>query len=392
MTIKKIDVSQLQPGMFVTNFKTHWEKHPFYLRRLQIDSDEQIRLVAGSGIQEVFIDTSRGRDVAAGAAGPVAQERARTPTAEEFRQARRAIEQASAVVRRAFSDVRLGRKMDMTSMYQMTHEIAESVIRDRDLMMLVCGMYQRRPSVFVHSVNVCVLLINFASQQHLPGATVRALALGGLLHDLGLGDTSAASLESGSPADDHEHVAKALDQLKSYNLAPETLAAIGEHHERADGSGFPRGLTSAEISLYGTMTGIADTYDQLCSPKLCTPSYGADVLPPPEAMAKLFEWGPRYFDSALGAGFVRAIGIYPVGSLVRLESGLLALVMQHRPDALLHPRVRVIYDTKLPGPVRAEDRDLAEAPWSTQDRIVAPEDPAKWGITLDDYLGLNPQQ
>lgn len=392
MTIKKIDVSQLQPGMFVTNFKTHWEKHPFYLRRLQIDSDEQIRLVASSGIQEVFIDTSRGRDVAAGATGAVSVSRGRSPSAEEFRQARRIIEQASAVVRRAFNDIRLGRKADMASMYQMTHEIAESVIRDRDLMMLVCSMYQRRPSVFVHSVNVCVLLINFASQQQLASDQLRALALGGLLHDLGLAPAGAASLEAGAAVDDHAHVAKALDLLKSYNLAPETLAAIGEHHERADGSGFPRGLAGGEISLYGSMTGIADTYDQLCSPKLCTPSYGVDVLPPPEAMAKLFEWGPRYFDSALGAGFVRAIGIYPVGSLVRLESGLLAVVMQHRPDALLHPRVRIIYDTKLPGPVRAEDRDLVEAPWSTQERIVAPEDPAKWGITLEDYLGLNPQQ
>lgn len=389
MTIKKIDVRQLQPGMFVINFNTQWEKHPFYLRRLHIDSEEQIRLVAGSGIQEVLIDTSRGSDVAADATAQPSVRR--SSGAKEFRQARQLIEQASVVVRRAFNDIRLGQKVDMEAVQRVAIETAESVIRDRNLMMLVCGMYQQRPSVFVHSVNVCVLLINFAYQQELSGDKIRALALGGLLHDLGLG-ASAVDPITGEPVDDHAHVAKTLTQLAPYNLPPETLAVIGEHHERADGSGYPRGLTSGEISLYGTMAGIADAYDQLCSLKLCSPSYGEGVLPPTEAMAKLFEWGPRYFDSMLGAGFVRAIGIYPVGSLVQLSSGLLAVVMDHRPDALLHPRVRVIYDTALPGPVRVEDRDLAEEPWLTQDRIVAPEDPAKWGILIEDYLGLNPQQ
>lgn len=384
MVIKKIDVSQLQPGMFVTNFKTQWEKHPFYLRRLRIESPEQIRLVAGSGIQEVFIDTRLGRDVSLGCAmpGPVSR---RSPSAQDIREARRLLEHAAAIVRRTFNDVRLGRKMDIEAMRQITWDLAESVIQDRDLMMLVCGMHQRRPSVFIHSVNVCMLLSNFALHQGLDAEKVRALALAGLLHDLGLGDGEGGSGHHRWAAANDAHVGKTLSQLAGFDLAPETMAAIAEHHERADGSGYPRGVGGDEISPWGAMASIADAYDQLCSPRLCGPGFQDGVLTPAAAMGKIFEWSGRYFDADLGAGFVRALGIYPEGSLVRLESGLLAVVIAHRPDALLHPRVRVIYDTNLPGAVDPEDRDFSDPRWAN-DSIVGPEMPEKWGISTGEFL------
>ena len=386
MAIKKIDVSQLQPGMFVMNFKTHWEKHPFYMRRLHIDSDEQIRLVAGSGIQEVFIDTSRGRDVPTGAAAMVAASRG--PSAEDIRLARQLLADASKVVRRAFADVRQGRKVDLPAMQEMAADVAESVIRDRDLMMLLCGMHQQRPNVFDHCVNVGVLLINFGHQQGLPVDQVRALALGGLLHDLSLGGSDSTHLDAAVVADDYAHVGRTLVRLAAFDLPLETLAVVGEHHERVDGSGYPHGLVGDEISLYGAMGGIADTYDQLCSPRLCGPGLAEGMLLPPAAMAQMFEWGGRYYDTVLSTGFVRAIGIYPVGSLVRLDSGLLAVVIRHRPGDLLSPLVRVIYDPAVPGRVVPEDRDLAEAPWYGHDRIVAPEDPRRWGISIENCLDL----
>jgi HD-GYP domain-containing protein (c-di-GMP phosphodiesterase class II) len=155
-----------------------------------------------------------------------------------------------------------------------------------------------------------------------------------------------------------------------------------EHHERVDGRGYPNGLAGDDISLYGKVAAIIDVYDSMTSNR----SY-RNRVPATDALGKLFEWSKINFDDELVQQFVRCIGIYPIGSLVYLENGLIAVVINHGLKSLLHPLIRVVFDTKRNSYVRPYDIDLAQDPdLSSEDRIMSYASPDQWNINPEIYF------
>jgi HD-GYP domain-containing protein (c-di-GMP phosphodiesterase class II) len=161
------------------------------------------------------------------------------------------------------------------------------------------------------------------------------------------------------------------------------MKIVSEHHERFDGSGYPRGKASKAISKLGQMASIVDVYDAITSIRVYH-----KALEPINAMQLIFEWGGKHFDETLVHQFIKGVGIYPVGSLVRLESARLAVVLRQGENNLIKPLVRLVFDTRLGYQLPPQDIDLASP--DCQDQIVGYEIPTSWGIDPFHFIGKGP--
>lgn len=416
--IKKIATASLRPGMFICDFNAGWMSHPFLLNRLQVRSAAEIAEIAKYGIQSVFIDTRRGIDVAdaptleqvvvssrnemldsaqtqpargAGEGGEVGEAEAsgvsRPPTAEDIRRARQVLNQAAGRLQQTLTDARLGKNIDIPGLQDSVQSISAAVIRNSSAMALVCRLRKRDEYTFNHSLNVGVLLARFSHHLGLDLATTHEIALGGLLHDIGKMVVAAEVLKKPGKLTEDEynhmktHVERGLHLVAPYSLGPAALSVIGEHHERYDGNGYPGHTREGAISQAGRMAAIVDVYDAISSDRVYHKG-----LPAPEAMRRIFEW-QRHFDPSLVSQFVRCLGIYPIGSLVRLKSGRLAIVIQHHPEKLIRPRVRVIFHAAQRRYLPPEEIDLAASHWEEREAIIGHEEPARWGIDIAHHVG-----
>jgi HD-GYP domain-containing protein (c-di-GMP phosphodiesterase class II) len=220
-------------------------------------------------------------------------------------------------------------------------------------------------------------------------ATIHDISLGALLHDVGKMRVNLAVLNKPSKLSDEEfrhmksHVVLGSDLLRQMNDVPKlAFEPLELHHERFDGSGYPNGLAGMAISQVGRMSAIVDVYDAITSDR-CYHS----PLSPADGIRKLFEWSKFHFDPELVQVFVKSVGIYPVGTLVRLESGRLGIVIEQRESNLLTPVVRVVFDAKRDYYITPEVVDLSKPMGAGgADRIVGHESPDKWKIDISRFM------
>lgn len=404
--IKKIPVDQLKPGMYVSDFNAGWLDHPFTFNSMKITGEDQVKKVLKAGIKELFIDTSKGLDAShaptlheAAAVSRVELEKAietpkplmperRVSLAEEMNRARSTFTDATKIVRSVMDDIRLGKQPELEAIKPMVERITSSVVRNSNAMMTMRRMQNHDDYTFLHSVSVCTMLVTFAKAAGMEEA-IHDMALGALLHDMGKMRVNMSILNKPAKLSDDEykhmksHVVLGQDLLRQMPGIPAmAFEPLELHHERYDGSGYPKGLKGEEISRVGRMAAIVDVYDAITSDRVYR-----KAMNPAAAMQRLFEWSKHHFDPALTQIFVKSIGIYPIGSLVKLESGRLGVVVEQREEHLLTPVVRVIFDTKRESTLAAEDVDLSKPMGSGgADRIVGVEDPAKWGLEVARFM------
>jgi len=151
------------------------------------------------------------------------------------------------------------------------------------------------------------------------------------------------------------------------------------HHEKVDGSGYPHRLTDEKISLYAKMGAVCDVYDAITSNRPYKAGWD-----PAESIRKMTEWSKGHFDLSVFQAFVKSIGIYPVGSLVRLESGRLGVVCEQSEKSLLTPKIKVFFSTKSNTYIAPELVDLARP--GCAERIAGREDGQKWGLRDIEHL------
>jgi HD-GYP domain-containing protein (c-di-GMP phosphodiesterase class II) len=405
--IKKIPVQQLRPGMYVTDFNAGWLDHPFVLNSMKIDTDDQVQKVLDSGVKELFVDTTRGFDVSdaptreeAAALTERALERIgevekpkmperQVSLADELLRAKSTFSEATRIIRGVMDDVRLGRQIELESSRVVVEKITNSIMRNGNAMQSMRRMRNLDDYTFLHSVSVCTMLTTFVQAVGIGVPTIHDIALGALLHDIGKMRVNLTLLNKPSKLSDDEfmhmksHVVLGSDLLRQMPGIPKiAFEPLDLHHERFDGSGYPNKLKGEEISEIGRMTAIVDVYDAITSDRCYHKPVG-----PAEGIRKLFEWSKFHFDPALVQLFVKSIGIYPVGTLVRLESERLGVVIEQREANLLTPLVRVIFDAKRNYYITPEEVDLSKPMGAGgADKIIGHESPGKWKIDISRFL------
>lgn len=404
--LKKVDASQLKVGMYVHDLSCDWLAHPFMRNRFLLRSDDEIRKIIEAGIHDVVIDNSKGLDVqdaptlaqaqaetesALAQLASAPQAVARVSLAAELARATQLRRQASGVVRSVMADVRLGNAVEVDRVQPMVENITESILRNPGALVGLLRIKSKDDYTFLHSISVCALMVAFCRSRGLDTATTHQAGLGGLLHDTGKALVPDAILNKPGPLTPEEfavvkrHPRDGHDiLLQSGNVGPIPLDITLHHHERRDGSGYPDGLAGDAISELAQMAAIVDVYDALTSER----NYHK-AIPAAEALRKIYEWSKFHFNPVLAQDFMRCVGIYPVGTMVKLESGRLAVVIEAHESNLLAPKVNVFFSTKSNAYIKPEMVDLSRGfGFGGADKIVGHESADKWQVDPMRFLSL----
>lgn len=403
---KKVDSSQLKVGMYVHDLSCDWMTHPFMRNRFLLRSDDEIRKIIAAGIHDVVIDNSKGLDVqdaptVAQAAAAIERELVqiasvpqlvtRVSLGMELARATQLRKQASGLVRTVMADVRLGKAVDIDRVQPMVEDITESILRNPGALVGLLRIKTKDDYTFLHSISVCALMVAFCRSRGFDAATIHQAGLGGLLHDTGKALVPDAILNKpGSLRPEEFDIVKRHPRdgyeilLQTPEVGPIPLDIILHHHERRDGSGYPDGLAGDAIGELAQMAAIVDVYDALTSER----SYHR-AIPAADALRKIYEWSKFHFNPVFAQDFMRCVGIYPVGTMVKLESGRLAVVIEAHESNLLAPKVNVFFSTRSNAYIKPETVDLSRGlGFGGGDKIVGHESAAKWQVDPMRFLSL----
>lgn len=405
--LKKIDVRDLRLGMHLHAFEGAWVDHPFWRTRFVIDDSATLDKVRTSGIRQVWIDASKGLDVAAPdlpvpsapvapapvpapAPAPRPAPPAATSMAEELTQAAAICKQARTAVNSMFNDVRLGKAIDPEACRPLVEQISDSVLRNPGAMVSLARLKTHDDYSYMHSVAVCALMVALARQLGQTEEQCREAGRAGLLHDIGKALMPVKVLNKPGKLTDEEYSVMKTHPERGHHLLAEGQGA-GEaaievclhHHEKMDGSGYPHGQKEGQISLLARMGAVCDVYDAITSNRPYKAGWD-----PAESIARMAGW-KGHFDPPIFAAFVKSIGIYPTGSLVRMESGRIGVVLEQNAAKPAAPVLKLFYSTKSGMPIKPVRLDLARD--LTQDRIAGREPSERWAAINLTELWLPPE-
>jgi len=402
---KRIPVQNVRIGMFIHELCGSWMEHPFWRKSFLLDTDADLNTLRTCGLQEVWIDPARGLDVEGDVVAVSDEEAEREIAAEldritkgkpqtearvslhdELVRARQLQAKSKAAVTSMFQEARMGNAIKVGEAAPLVDEISKSITRNPEAFLNLARLKTKDDYTYMHSVAVCALMIALGKQLGLAGEDLKEAGLAGLLHDVGKMMIDETVLNKPGKLTDEEfnivkdHPRKGWELLQgSSDITATALDVCLHHHERMDGKGYPDKLAGEQISLFAKMGAVCDVYDALTSNRCYKNGWE-----PAETIRKMAEWRNGHFDERVFQAFVKTIGIYPSGTLVRLKSGRLAIVMEQTEKSLLTPIVKVFFSTKSNEPIMPEMLDLGRS----QESIVNAEDPAKWGFDLKQITGI----
>lgn len=399
--LKRIPVTDIKLGMYISEFCGSWMEHPFWKTKFLLDNPADLESIKASGIRELWIDVELGLDTseASSSKEDVAHEaesllleadkpqfQEQVSLEEEIARAAKLCSKTKAAVVEMFSDARMGKAIQVEHAKHLVEEISDSVMRHPHALISLARLKNADEYTYMHSVAVCGLMIALARQLNLDEELVHTAGLAGLLHDLGkMGIPGTILNKPGKLTDEEFNIIKSHPQLGAKVLLNHPLInaivldVVLHHHEKADGTGYPHRLKGPNISLFAKMGAVCDIYDAITSNRPYKKGWS-----PAESIRKMAEWSKGHFDEAVFQAFVKTVGIYPTGSLVRLESGRLGVVVEQHPNSLLQPKVKIFFSIKTRSPVIQETLDLSQL--TGKDKIIGRESPEDWGFKNLDML------
>jgi HD-GYP domain-containing protein (c-di-GMP phosphodiesterase class II) len=422
--LKKIPTRDLRLGMHLHRLEGSWMDHPFWRTRFLLDDPADLKRLQECGVRECWIDVRLGADVAANAepaaptepaapaqpgsapsrdeaavagaaepAGPAASARPSSrPTAflDEVKEAAAICDRGRDAMVRMFSEARLGRAVDTERCRELVEDVAASVERNAGALVSLARLKNKDDYTYMHSVAVCALMVALGRQLGMDEAKCREAGLAGLVHDVGkalmppevLGKPGKLTEEEWRIMRSHpERGHQLLEESGTAGAAALDVAL--HHHERIDGRGYPHRLAGDALSEVARMGAICDVYDAITSNRPYKAGWD-----PAESLARMASW-TGHFDAGMFAAFVHSLGIYPTGSVVKLESGRLAIVAEQNAGALLTPVVVVFGTAGSHRPLESQRIDLSRPACS--DRIVARAAEAAAHFGPLDALWLGPE-
>jgi HD-GYP domain-containing protein (c-di-GMP phosphodiesterase class II) len=379
-----IQASALRIGMFV-HLNVGWMSHPFPLSSFKLTSAEQIETIRSLGlsrltwspersdVEDPAVETSAAAAAAAAAEAQPAQEEAPQPLdarqlaklalsaqMEIAQRCERQFAEACRDLRRANDKVLTDPAQANADAQQLARAILDKMLIEGEPCLRVLGeMSSDRHAA--HSLNVTVVALMLGRQLAIPAEVLMELGVGALMHDVGkiaLPDRvrlARDDFNSGEAALYRDHVAQGLILGRRMGLSADAQLVIAQHHELADGSGFPSALMLPRMSLPARIVALVNRYDNPCN--AASP---AQSITPHEALSRLFAQCRSKFDESLLSAFIKMMGIYPPGSVVQLSDERFAMVMTVNAAHPLKPRV-LVYDPGVPSE-EAVHLDLEQAP------------------------------
>jgi putative nucleotidyltransferase with HDIG domain len=423
--LKKIPTQQAELGMFLQSMEGSWLSHPFWKTKFLLAEASDLESLKKSGVPYIWIDASKGRDAVPEAdeeetsqppplppleppEPPESVERleaqpkeavvldpmsmAAQPSrsfADEMEQAAALMNKSRKAVVGMLNEARMGRVVRQEAAAEVVEDIAGSVWRNPSALITLARLKTRDDYTYMHSVAVCAMMVSLGRQLGLSEAEQRVAGEAGLLHDVGKMLMPLEVLNKPGQLTDAEfaimksHPSRGYEALKAGGAFGEGVLDVAlHHHEKMDGSGYPHRLPGDKISLLSRMGAVCDVYDAITSNR----PYKA-AWDPAASLARMAQW-QGHFDPRVFQAFVVSLGIYPVGTLVRLHSGRLAVVIDQNPGRLTMPKVKIFFSTKSNMPIELKEMDLSS---DSSDKITGREDPATWGFThLNELWNPNP--
>lgn len=398
--LKTIPTHQVTIGMYIQALKGAWVDHPFWKTRFVLEDIQDLKKLQASVIKEVVIDISKGLDVSKvvvdQAINPTQQTNVekhenlekkvmapamthKTTITQKLQEASRIIKESKLAVASMFKDARLGKVVNTEAVMPLVEEISNSIKRNEGALISLVRLKTQDDYTYMHSVAVCAMMTALARELELGESEVRQAGLAGLMHDIGKAAIPLEVLNKPGALTNSEFTLVKMHPEKGYELLkqagiddPVTLDVCLHHHEKIDGTGYPKRLNGEHISLQAKMGAVCDVYDAVTSNRPYKLGWE-----PGMSLQRMAQW-KNHFDQTVFKAFVKCVGIYPVGSVVLLKSGRLAVVVDQSPKSLLKPIVKVFFSTKSKVRIQVENVDLSKP--SAMDEIVGHESAHTWGI------------
>jgi len=397
--------SDLKMGMYVAELDRPWVESPFLFQGFVIENDKDISKIR-SLCEHVYVDTERSLPETVLNLRPAEKSGAGKKPGKKHQKAdlfseaefRKSLEGAYCVYKDArgwidtmLEDARLGESIDTAKARDLVISLADQVITNPDALVWLTHLRNRDEYTATHCINVCILALSFGRDLSLDDAQLHRLGMGALLHDIGkmqvpdevLNKPGRLTKEEfevimGHPSHGHAML------VDDHELDEGSLHIVLHHHERLDGNGYPNGMAGDDIPLLTRISSIVDVYDAITSDRCYH-----EGIAPALALENLFKWSAGNFDVSLLEKFIKCLGIYPIGSVVRLNTKAVGVVVATDADHRIKPIVLLVADgnDKLYFPRRLIN--LSSAVWEESDQpitIVEVLEPGSLGIGLKEIL------
>lgn len=363
----KIDSEQLRLGMYVSELDRPWVESPFLFQGFPLSTAEELEQVQAL-CRYVYIDTEKTPfDVRPHLiAGATSRQADKTTSSRDSNfadtvtfksgglekadfkanliKARQTRDKTHSYITNVLEDVRLGKSFDTQQAKDLVASLAENIVGNPDASMWLTSLKNRDEYTAIHSVNVCVLSLTFGRALGLTSDELNELGLGALLHDIGKMKTPLEVLNKPGRLTKEEFELMKAHPVEGHQLlykdklmTPGALDIVLSHHERINGSGYPKGQTAEEIQYFTKIVSITDVYDAITSDRVYH-----DGMTPHEGLKKMYDWMPDNFDEPLMQAFIRTIGIYPVGSVVEFNTGHIGIIVKLNEEQKLKPVVMML--------------------------------------------------
>ncbi|MBW2090849.1 MAG: HD-GYP domain-containing protein [Deltaproteobacteria bacterium] len=368
--LQKIHTKDLKIGMFVHDVGRHWLNHPWPHKSKLITSTRDIDQLIDYGIREVIIDFNRGllkekpdkqaeekekKTPESKGIKDHIEEQTKTeetfeqvPLEEELPRARKTYIAALEATREFLADTRTGRKINVAKVRDNVEAMIDSTFRNRDASLALIKLKTYDEYTLTHSLNVAVLAISMGIHLNFSRGKIRQLGMGAIFHDLGKMKVPQEILNKKDRLTEEEFntikyhpVIGARMLERTDGISDQSISIALHHHERLNGTGYPDGLSGEKIDSFMIISGMSDVYDALSSDRV----YHKSILPH-EALRTLFSMRDLQFNRLWLERFIQCLGIYPAGTLVRLSTGEISLVLSVNRSNLLKPRVKLLFDSK----------------------------------------------
>lgn len=401
--LKKISVEHLKPGMYVTNITQSDVSLHQHEKEGRVKDDKTVQALLDRGVKELYIDTEQGEDSedaipleeseaaleeeleaivpSSRSAGDLSQ----ASFEQEYEKASKMHSEALGLVSNALEAAKAGENIEIAPFQDMANNFMDSVVRNQNALACLSRIRDKDTYLMEHSVNVAVLMSILGKYLKLDQTYLHHCVTGALLHDIGKILIPDTILHKPGKLTNEEfdimkrhalYSQKILEKNKGF---PQTAINVaGQHHERLDGKGYPAGLAGEAVSQEGRMASVVDVYDAITADRVYHKG-----MTPSTALKRMLEWSGPHLDPIYVQAFIKAMGIYPVGSLVELESGMAGLVIEENEDSF-KPTVKIIYNLKRKMYAQVTTLNLGSS--GCKDRIIKPIDPLDYGIKLKDFL------